>query len=53
MTEYEQGAEHMARAYEAWWLPVHVIYRYVAIDQTGHKTWHPTLERAEQQSREG
>jgi len=35
------------QAYEAWWMPAHVAYRYVAIDATGAKSWHKTLADAQ------
>jgi hypothetical protein len=39
------------QAYEAWWLPTHVIYRFVAVRASGRKTWHASLEIARQESK--
>jgi hypothetical protein len=34
-------------AFEAWWLPPHVTWRFVAIHPNGRKTWHKSLVAAE------
>ena len=39
-------------AYEAWWLPAHVEWRFVGVDSKGAKAWFKTLADATEWSQQ-